>query len=178
MALVYRIRGRGFDRRKRFFRAILEGLKTGSVLTIDDVVDLYKGIFISDSEVLDTHVGLSTCLRQFLVELLAGSLGDNSNSETLVKWKERVSEFIRISEERSPFEGLPPYERNILRDLNNYINTQDHDSIKRKLLELGGVLHTRLDHLNRIRNINRWSFPITMVGMILTVVFGVVAITK
>jgi hypothetical protein len=178
LGLIYRFKGRHLNRRRKLFKALLEGMRQGSVSGIEDVVDLYKGIFIADSEVVSSHVGLSTQLRQFLVELLAGSLDRSLDGTTIVQWKERISDFIRISEERSPFEGLPPYERNILRDLNNFIDLGDQAAVKRKLLELGGILHTRIDNLQHIRNINRWSIPISMVGMILTVLFGFVAIVK
>lgn len=178
LALFYRFRVRHADRRSKLFKALLEGLRNGSVQTIDDVVDLYKGIFVSDGEFLHSHLGLSTQLRQFLVELLAGNLDSRLDAATVVEWKGQVSEFIRISEERSPFEGLPAYERNILRDLNNFIDLGDRGAIKRKLLGLGGILHTRIDNLNRIRNINRWSIPISMVGLMLTMLFGLVAIIK
>lgn len=178
LALFYRFKTRHAERRNKLFRALLEGMRTGSVCTIDDVVDLYKGIFISDGEVAHSHLGLSTQLRQFLVELLAGTLDARLEAERVVEWKGRVSEFIRLSEERSPFEGLPAYERNILRDLNNFIDLGDQGAIKRKLLELGGILHTRIDNLERIRNINRWSIPISMVGLMLTMLFGFVAIVK
>jgi hypothetical protein len=178
LALVYRFKGRRAVRRNKLYTALLAGLRNGSVSNIDDVVDLYKGLFVSDGEVLDSQLGLSTQLRQFLVELLAGTLDPRLEDVTVVEWKGRVSEFIRISEERSPFEGLPPYERNILRDLNNFIDLGDRAAIKRKLLELGGILHTRIDNLNRIRNINRWSIPISMMGLMLTLLFGFVAIVK
>lgn len=178
LALLYRFKSRHEDRRRKLFRALLEGLRHGGVHCIDDVVDLYKGIFVSDGELVHSHLGLSTQLRQFLVELLAGTLDASLEPATVVAWKGRVSEFIRISEERSPFEGLPAYERNILRDLNNYIDVGDHAAIKRKLLELGGILHTRIDNLERIRNINRWSIPISMIGLGLTILFGFVAIVK
>ncbi|HEX9843103.1 MAG TPA: hypothetical protein VGC20_10150 [bacterium] len=178
LTLLYRFKARHADRRSKLFKALLEGMRHGSVQHIDDVVDLYKGIFVNDGEVVHSHLGLSTQLRQFLVELLAGTLDSRLEPATIVQWKQQVSEFIRISEERSPFEGLPPYERNILRDLNNFIDLGDHTAIKRKLNELGGILHTRMDNLNRIRNINRWSIPISMVGLMLTVLFGFVAIVK
>jgi hypothetical protein len=178
LALFYRFSTRRNNQRSKLFCALEAGLKHGAVSSIEDVVDLYKGVFVNESEVVHSHLGLSTQLRQFLVELLAGTLGTQLNPEAVVDWKARVSEFIRISEERSPFEGLPPYERNILRDLNNYIDLGDRSAIKRKLLELGGILHTRIDNLGRIRNINKWSIPISMIGLVLTMVFGVIAILK
>lgn len=175
LSLFVRFRERKVDKKRKFFSAIREGLANGS---IEDVVDLYKGIYVSSADVTSAHYGLSTQLRQFLVDLLSKELHNVQDDETILAWKDRVSEFIRISEERTPFEGLPDYERNVLRNISNFVEMGDQPAIKRKLLELGGILHTKSDNLNRIRGINRWSIPISLIGLVLTVLFGFIAIIK
>ena len=171
-------RKRRNERKGKFSKALIEGLKTGSIATMDDVVNIYKGVAGLSSENLSYRYGLSKQLREFLVdivsknkELIDSSLGD----DVIRDWKQKISEFIEKNETTSPYADLPAAERNILSDISTFLEMNDPESVKRKTLELAGMIQARNDDLNGIRNINKWAVPLSAIGLILTIIFGVLA---
>lgn len=166
------------NKNKKFCHSLLEGLKTGSITTTDDLINIYKGIAGLSSENLSYRYGLSRYLRTFLVDLISKDIDETIDDETIVKWKQKISEFIRINEEISPYADLPSIERNLLSDISAFLESGDTESTKRKLLELASMIQARSDDLNKIQNINRYSVPLSIIGMILSIIFGFMAIFK
>ena len=164
--------------KEKFFTALLEGLKTNTVETLDDVVNIYMGIAGLSSEDLSYRFGLSKLLREFLVEVITKKLDEKIHYETLRSWKKKITEFIQKNEEISPYADLPAPERNLLSDIQLFLERNDIDSAKRKILELSAMIQARNDDLNRIRNINKWTVPLSIIGVILTIVFGILAWIK
>lgn len=161
-----------------FFNALKEGFKSGAITRIDDVVDLYKGISGLGAEDLDYRYGLSRRLREFLVELVSKKLDEPLDDEIIRGWKEKISDFIKRIEEVSPYSDLPAAERNILSDISTFLEKNDIESVKRKTLELAGMIQARHDDLNKVRNINKWITPLSIIGVILTIIFGILALKK
>jgi len=164
--------------KQEFFNALKEGLKSGSITTIDDVVDIYKGLSGLGAEDLDYRYGLSRELREFLVELVSKKLDKFLGDELIRSWKEKISDFIKRNEEVSPYSDLPAAERNILSDISTFLEKNDIESVKRKTLELAGMIQARYDDLNKVRNLNKWMTPITIIGIILNIIFGILALIK
>lgn len=99
------------------------------------------------------------------------------DDETIIKWKVKISKFIEKNEEFSPYADIPAAERNVLSDISVFIEKKDTESIKRKIGELAGMIQARQDDMNKIRNINNWTIPLSVIGLVLTVIFGILAIT-
>jgi hypothetical protein len=166
------------ERKENFFKVLIGGLKTDSIATMDDVVNIYKGVAGLSSEDLSYRYGLSKQLREFLVTIVSKNkkFVDSSLDDDVIRdWKQKISEFIKKNETTSPYADLPTAERNILSDISTFLEMNDPDSVKRKTLELAGMIQARNDDLNRIRNINRWAVPLSAIGLIFTIVFGVLA---
>jgi hypothetical protein len=101
---------------------------------------------------------------------------DISLEDNIIRdWKQKVSEFIQKNEETSPYADLPATERTILADISTFLEMNDTKSVKRKTFELAGMIQARQDDLNKIRNINMWTVPLSIVGLIFTIIFGVLA---
>lgn len=164
--------------RNKFFKAFLEGLKAGAISTVDDVDNIYKGVRGSSSEDLSYRYNLSKWLKEFLVKLISKEMDESIDNNVLVEWNKKISDFIHKIEEASPYSGLPEIERNILTDMSSYLKNDNKDGIERKISEVAGILQARNDDLNKIRNTNKWAVPLAVVGMILTVVFGLLSILK
>ena len=173
------LRERKVERQKKFFKALVEGLKTGSITTIDDIVNIYKGVAGLSSENLSYRYRLSKLLREFLVDLISKNknvIGGDLDDNIIRDWKQKLSDFIQKNEEMSPYADLPAAERNVLSDISTFLEKNDAKSVKRKTLELAGMIQARNDDLNRIRNINRWAVPLSAIGLILTIIFGILAL--
>jgi len=170
------LRLRRLNSKNRFFIALIEGFKNGSIATLDDVVDVYRGSHTQDLAGPTYRYGLGRHLRECMVKLITKELDPTLDDETICRWKERISGFIRLNEERSPYEELPPTERNLLGDVSEFIQHGNVDGVVRKLHELRGILLAKTDELNRTRGVNRWSVPLSIIGMVFTVVFGLLSI--
>lgn len=176
---VFPRRGRVVEKvegEKKFHQTLTEGLKSGALMTMDDLANVYKGVFGLSSEDLSYRYGISRQLRRFMVELISKSVDKSLDNQTVVAWKEKISEFIRVNEEGRPYAELPAGERNVLNDITVFLESGNTEGVRRKIAELAGMIQARNDDLNRVRNTNKWSVPLSVVGMVLTVVFGIIGV--
>ena len=165
-------------REHEFFRTLTEGLRTNSITTIDDVVNIYKGIADLGSEDLDYQYGLSQRLRKFLAELISKRIDNSLGDEIIREWKEKISESIMKNEEISPFADLSSAERNILSGISTFLERNDTESVKRKTLEHAGMIQARHDDLSKVRYINKWTLPWSIISTILSILFGILALIR
>ncbi len=167
------------DSKNRFYKVLQEGLKSSAIIDMDDVVNVYKGASGLSSEDLDYRYGLSNHLREFLVKVIAKekSVADGSlEDETIRDWKQKITNFISQNEASSPYADLPSAERNVLNDISTFLENNDQESVKRKTSELAGMIQARHNDLASIRNINRWTVPLAIIGLVFTVIFGILAL--
>lgn len=168
-----RIKMRNVKRREKFFIALTKSFQFGNIESIDDVINLLKGVAATSPEE-GYKEGLTRWLRQYLVYLVTFE----SDKEFVNTCKGKISEFIKQNENTSPFSELPDNERNILKDITEYLNANNKDAIKRKLDELRISIQTRHDDLKQIKALNRWSVPLAIMGLIFTIVFGLFSLIK
>jgi hypothetical protein len=90
--------------------------------------------------------------------------------------KEKITAILNTIEQEDPFSDLPAAERNLLLDVQQMIDLSDGASAKRKLRGLAGLIEARQDALDRLQSSNRWSIPLAVVGMVLTLVFGFISL--
>ena len=90
----------------------------------------------------------------------------------LIEIKKQISSFIDKAESASPHTGIPDLERSIVRDIENYLSSQNTDSAKRKLNELIAAIQVREESVNKLQAITKWSVPLSVIGLILTIFFG------
>lgn len=162
--------------KKKFFKVMEDGLRTNVINTIEDVDNIYIGAGGSRSDDISYRFKISKWLKEFLVEIISKEKDESISNEILSDWKQKISDFITKIEEISPYSGLPETERNILTDIISFLESGNNDGIERKLSEVSGILQARNDDLNRIRNTNKWAVPLAVIGMILTVIFGLMSI--
>lgn len=97
--------------------------------------------------------------------------GDNSDVNDL---SNKLQELITQENKKAPFENLPEEERRLLRGLDDAIRHNDEASIKFNFDELNSVLSVRhVEHARAIK-LNKWSVPLAVIGLALTIIFGIV----
>ncbi len=89
---------------------------------------------------------------------------------------EKITNFIKENETTNPYTDLPDTERSIINDLSAFNKLGDQNSINRKLSELSSVIITRHEQQKKIENLNKWSIPLAIIGMVLTIIFGILSI--
>lgn len=172
---IKEIREKRLRKKKKFFKALAEGLRIGSITTLDDVVNIYVGVAGLSSEDLNYRYGLSNYLREFLV-ILVSSEGFAFDDEAIRNFKQQVTVFIERNEEISPYSNLPSVERSILTDISAYLEHADIESTQRKFLELADLIKARNDTMVRIGIVNRFTIPLAVIALILSITFGILAL--
>jgi|APSaa5957512535_1039671.scaffolds.fasta_scaffold16147_4 hypothetical protein len=169
------------EKSKEFFKVLMSGLKSETISTLDDVINLHIGIIKNITEKTYNKSLLSKTLREFLVLLTSKNkeyLDNNTNNEKILEWKEKITEFIKKNDEESPYSDLPPIEKSIFEDLLAFSENKDSRSITRKISELSNMIKIRNDELKKSQSRNNTSITLATLGAILTVIFGIIAVTK
>lgn len=168
------------ERRKRdeqrFFKALDVGFTSGAIESLNDVVNIYKGIAGMSSEDLAYRTGLSRRLREYLVQVI--ERGTSDDGKTGQTQKVTISRFIQDNDAASPHADLPDLERSIVSDMSTYLESGNVSAVQRKIAELSSAIQARENDLSRIRSTNRWSVPLAAVGLVLTILFGVLSLIR
>lgn len=173
--MLNRITERKETEEKRFLKALSSGIKSGVINNFCDIENIYKGVrnSIGDEEV--NRARLAKWLRTYLLQIFENEI-DEKNSQSIQSIKDEISEYINQVEKSSPHVGLPDLERSIVRDIETYLHSDHKDGVSRKLDELVTAIQVREETLRKIQNTNKWAVPLSVVGLVLTVVFGVFSI--
>lgn len=153
--------------------AISKGMLNGTIESIEDLINVYKGINELGADDITYRAGLSKFLRAYLAKIVGS---DDLTTDQIKALKERVNAFLKKIDEESPFVDLPAAERNLIIDIQKFITVEDKNSAYAKLEDLAGLIEVRQDGFERLQNSNKWSIPLAVIGLVLTVVFGVVSL--
>ena len=176
--MLRRLSERREKERDRFFKALTEGFKVGAVKTLLDIENLYKGVCRISTEEGTKPARLSKWLREYLVELLEAGTKAKENSDEKLIWKDSITAFIEQLEQQSPYANLPDLERSIITDIEVFLNSDDKTAIERKLGEITAAIQVREESFAKIRSTNRWSVPLAVIGLVLTITFGLISLFK
>jgi hypothetical protein len=164
--------------RREFFEALGNGLKTGAVVTLEDVTNLFKAAYGGVYGDEDYRGALTRRLREFLLEVVRGGAKGadavGSDATHAVEWKEMITALIRANDAEAPYAGLPPAERGVIMDISRITQAAGPEA-DQKLSQLAGLIEARHDDLGKIRATNRWSVPLSVIGIVLTLFFGVLS---
>lgn len=164
------------ENKEEFFKALKSAFNDETLKASEDIFNLYKGIF-GEHEESKLISGINKCLREFLVKLRTDSF--RYNVEPKEKMQELVTFInaeIKKNEDVQPFADVPDLERNYLIDTRNLIDANNKEEALRKLIDLGGLIQTREETSIKLQKSNRWSVPLALLGLVLTIIFGTMQI--
>lgn len=160
---------------KYFYNSLIKGFTLNTIHTIEDVNNIYRGININKLENKKYMYDLSTLLRKFLVELHSKKY-ESLKIEQIQEWKGKIDNFIRHNEQLSPFSELPEAEKGMINDILSFAENKENEEIKRKIKELSRLIQVRKEEIDKIERSNKWSMPMGIVGIILTIIFGIASL--
>jgi hypothetical protein len=170
---------------KRFLISMISGIKNGSITSMTDIKNVFAGVYSMNPDGPDARDSLSGLLREILVIVVSGdmsSLGKGFTDEDILPLKNMITSFVDSNERISPFAGLPAPERAILVDIEAFLRADDIESANRKLAELASRISSKEDALNeidtmfqRVQRTNRWAVPVSIAGVLFTILFGIMA---
>ena len=76
------------------------------------------------------------------------------------------------------FADIPEEERRMLIAMRDAIQHDDKESMSFNLNELSSVISTRSRDYEGVLNANRWMRPLAIIGLVASVIFGVLALLK
>jgi len=173
--LLFKTRERRLQRKKELDDCISKGIRNRTIESVDDLILIYKGVYGHGADDISYRAGLSKTLRELLVGLLSGTSSEKSE---VLNIKNRIKQFIYQIESESPFANLPTAERNLIVDIQRFTSVGDIAASTEKLSDLAGLIEIRQDALDRLQNSNKWSIPLATIGLVLTIVFGVISLVK
>ncbi|MBN2734948.1 MAG: hypothetical protein JXQ82_08855 [Methanomicrobiaceae archaeon] len=163
----------------RFFRNLTEGFQLESIESLEDILNIYEARAGLSDEDLNYRYGLSRYLREYLIALISRDekiIPQSTTEAEILEWKKILDKIISENDIQKPFSDLPPLERNILNDITIFMERNDTEHISEKLKELSRLIKSRDGELNRIYKRNDGSMQIAVVSLIVSLIFGLIAI--
>lgn len=174
--LLKRVKDRKAHRKNTFIETFIKGVSENTIENTEDLLNIYSGITNLSTEDLTNKQDLNKWLREILAKLINKEVGKDFTIEQTIQIKSKITYFIKRNETIAPFTDLPDTERNIINDISTYNKSGDKDSVNRKINELSSVIITRHEQQKKIEGLNKWSIPLAVIGLILTIIFGILSI--
>ncbi len=162
-------------RKLKLYKAISVGFQNATVDSMTDLTNLYKGVYNLGTDDTSHIPGLTRILRQYLVSLISENHLDTAE---ILKLKEKANGLLKQIESDIPFADLPTTERNLILDIQHTLNYDDKSIALQKIQELAGQIEIRQNALKSLQRSNRWSIPLAIIGLVLTLFFGVVSLIQ
>ncbi|SHE98098.1 hypothetical protein [Dysgonomonas macrotermitis] len=86
-----------------------------------------------------------------------------------------LKNIVKEEKEEKPFSDIPEEERRILKSINDSVKHNDTDSISDYLEQLRSVISTRNRLYLKTAALNKWSMPVAIIGVVLTIMFGIMS---
>jgi Ca2+/Na+ antiporter len=87
-----------------------------------------------------------------------------------------VVQLIKNEIKQEPFSQLPADQRRVLKNLESSVKIKDSVSAIYNLTELNDILINNNNQLKGLEKENNWSLPLGIVGLVVTILFGIMSI--
>lgn len=171
---IYVVSRKKKERFDRFCSTMTRGLETAKITTLQDCLDIARGISGSiDDAQLATRV--TQWLREYLVKLISDQVSVSQSFKSSSA-KDQISLFIRELEKSDPYARLPQAERGLVTDITRAIEENNSILAQAKAHDLAGLIEARNEHAAKLERSNRWSIPLAVIGLIVSISFGLVSL--
>ena len=156
------VRGKRHYRRSKQENAydlIKKGIEEGSFDNDGDIFLVYKKLAQGDYQ----YNSYADFLESFLIYIRK-----NSDKDTILLISKRITPILNKEREEKPYCNIKDRERRILLAIDDAFKKNGTNSIKHTLIDLSMVIESNQKALDRARRTNRWSIPISIVGVLLT----------
>ncbi|MFA6717047.1 MAG: hypothetical protein WCS27_16840 [Victivallaceae bacterium] len=126
--LLSKMKKRRKEREGKLYKALSKGFSFGTITSVEDVVNIYKGIYQLGADDTSYRADLSKNLRSYLAEIISS----RDDKEAVSEIKGKINSIIKDIEKESPYAALPAAERNIIIDIQNFANSNNENSVRAK----------------------------------------------
>ena len=165
-----------FDRKKlsnarsssdKFFLLLNKKFELNLVKGKTDIVVLADSV-AREEEVEYDFIQL---LEDYLKHLMKDS--KERDQQKIINQYSIIKKMIEEEMKEEPFADLPEEERRLLRSLKNSIETSKQNLVDADLDSLKLLITTKNRIYSRSEKTNRWSVPLALFGLLLTIIFGI-----
>lgn len=160
--LFYTIKKKERFNKNKTYQLISDGLNKDTIKNKNDLSLVFKSK-------VQKQLNISFCefLESYLVHIL-----ENSDVEQTKKAKEIIEPIIAQEKVEKPYSNIKDRERRILLAIEKAASNNELNAIKDNLEDLSIVIANNQDNLDKAKKTNKWTVPISIVGVLLTAFFG------
>jgi hypothetical protein len=139
-----------------FYKSVINAFKVGQLSDLLELENIYKHIFKIENENLNYRLYLGDTLEELFLKIV----NEDTTIQALIPAarKDELFQLIKhLKDENknsSPYANLPQAERNVLNDISQAIANSNIQIIREKTNVLAGMIETREDDLQKVKNIN------------------------
>lgn len=149
-----------YSRVREAYTLIIRGIEQGTLDNDSDVLLIYK-------KLVQTY-SLSRSYMDFLESFLIYVRKTSEDKEIMLKIMQRINPILDKEREEKPYCNINDRERRILLTIEDAFKKNEINSIKHILVDLSMVIESNQKALDRAKTTNKWSIPISIVGVLLT----------
>ena len=159
-----------------FVDYLLQGIINETINNYDDLVKLFRGVNTNinnrEMEIKVINNNLYTTFVKITNKKYAKELGIEKLNEIKIK----ISEYISINNKETLFLDLPVIEKTIFKDIITFLELNNKEEVIKKITELNDIIITRYEEQKKLIKLNKFSMPVAIISIIITIVFGIISI--
>jgi len=162
--------------KEKFFLALDSKFELNLINGRDDILILLNSI----AREFDQLYSIAPILEDYITNHFDIISKEKDVGKYSSELKERYTLLKKIISEENqdkPFKSAPDEERRLLVALRDGIQNDDTQSMQFNLDELNSVISARTKIYQRANLLNRWSVPMAILGLIMTILFGILSMT-
>jgi hypothetical protein len=164
--ILLKEKNKRINSKEKLFKLLDSNLKKVIIKNREDIILLMNSV---NREYYEDY-SLAPVLEDYIAYL------SDKDDETLKDNYELLKEIIKKENEEKPFSNLPDQERRLMKSIDDSVKHNDIESIKYNLQELNSVITTRNKVYQKANLLNRWSIPVAIIGILLTIFFGIMSL--
>lgn len=159
--------------KRELFDLLLGGLQNGTILDREDVFLIYKDC---DNSQID-FLSFERFLEWFILMLYK----EKKNDKQIIQHKQFIKSILAEEISQKPFDGVNEHEKLLLTAIEDCAIKNEITGVKSNLRELSRILIGNQKRHKASKLMNKWSIPISVAGIILSIViwlFGRTSISE
>nr|WP_315024892.1 hypothetical protein [uncultured Aminipila sp.] len=160
------------NKKQKLFDTLNEGYQSKLISNSSDLINIYKGIFLNKSQNLENII--IKLLNEYRVYIISEKDENINKQDILIK----INSIINELEKKVPFSFLSPMDRTPFMEILEFCKSKNFEAIENKIKDISHILQLKNELIEKITKSNKWSVPVAIVGLILTVFFGILSSFK
>lgn len=148
--------------RGKSFSLMITAFKQNPKLDNEDILLIYNDFAQNTSQ----NISYEKYLESFIIYVRSNEK-DNSFVNSIV---EHIKPILNKEKEEQPFSNVEERERLLLLSIDQSVKNNETTSVSNNLRNLSLTIQKTQSELKQAKRINRWSIPISVIGVVLTII--------